>query len=141
MKISVRTKAVTQHFLKNSFKKLSIKRKEKKEKSEKHKKYMFSKFLLRHVVVRVFVSSLVLGFVRAILSWCPLIWHIYIVYKILCVNISSIYIVITQVMNLLNGIWRHHLLSNEIGQKNCPLDNIHFKFSVICVRFMYKYST
>jgi len=26
---------------------------------------------LRHDVVRVFVSSLVLVFVRAILSWCP----------------------------------------------------------------------
>ena len=31
------TKAVTQHFLENSFKKLSIKRKEKKEKSENTK--------------------------------------------------------------------------------------------------------
>jgi len=31
-------------------------------------KYMFSKCLLRHDVVRVFVSSLVLVFVRAILS-------------------------------------------------------------------------
>jgi len=49
--------------------------------------------------------------------------------------------VITQVMNLLNGIWRHHLLSNNVGQNSCPLDNIHFKFSVICVRFMYKYLT
>ena len=35
------------------------------------KKYMFSKCLLRHDVVRVFVSSLVLVYVRAILSWCP----------------------------------------------------------------------
>jgi len=34
-------------------------------------KYMFSKCLLRHDVVRVFVSSLVLIFVRAILSRCP----------------------------------------------------------------------
>ena len=34
-------------------------------------KYIFSKCLLRHDVVRVFVSSLVLVFVRAILSWCP----------------------------------------------------------------------
>ena len=34
--------------------------------SEKHKKYMFSKCLLRHDVVRVFVSFLVLVFVRAI---------------------------------------------------------------------------
>jgi len=32
-----RTKAVTQHFLENSFKKLSIKKKRKKEKYEKHK--------------------------------------------------------------------------------------------------------
>ena len=34
-------------------------------------KYMFSKCLLRHDVLRVFVSSLVLVFLRAILSWCP----------------------------------------------------------------------
>jgi len=46
--------------------------------------------------------------------------------------------VITQVINFLNGNWRHHLLSNKVGQNSCPLDNIHFKFSVICVRFMYK---
>jgi len=50
-------------------------------------------------------------------------------------------IVITQVMNLFNGIWTHHILSNKVGQNSCPLDNIHFKFSVICVRFMYKYLT
>jgi len=37
----------------------------------KTQKYMLSKGLLRHDVVRVFVSSLVLVFVRAILSWCP----------------------------------------------------------------------
>jgi len=30
-----------------------------------------SKCLLRHYVVRVFVSFCVLVFVRAILSWCP----------------------------------------------------------------------
>jgi len=60
MEVIDRTKAVTQHFLENSFKKLSIKKKIKNEKSEKHKKYMFSKCLLRHDVVRVFVSSLVL---------------------------------------------------------------------------------
>jgi len=76
MKVIDRTKAVTQHFLENFFKKLSIKKKRKNEKSEKHKN-MFSKCLLRHDVVRVFVSSLVLVFVRAILSWCPLTWHIY----------------------------------------------------------------
>jgi len=29
---------------------------------------------------------------RAILSWCPLTWHVYIVYTILSLNISSIYI-------------------------------------------------
>jgi len=34
-------------------------------------KEIFSKCLLRHDVVSVFVSSLVLVFVRAILSWCP----------------------------------------------------------------------
>ena len=49
--------------------------------------------------------------------------------------------VITQVINLLNGIWRHHVLSNKVGQNSCPLslDNNHSKFSVICVRFIYKY--
>ena len=71
MKVIDRTKAVTQHFLENSFKKLSIKKKIKKIKIRKTQKYMFSKFLLRHDVVRVFVSSLVLVFVWAILPWCP----------------------------------------------------------------------
>jgi len=33
--------------------------------------FLFYKCLLRHDVVRNFVSSLVLVFVRAILSWCP----------------------------------------------------------------------
>jgi len=37
MKVIDRTKAVTQHFLENSLKKLSIKKKLKKEKLEKHK--------------------------------------------------------------------------------------------------------
>jgi len=60
MKVIDRTKAVTQHFLENSFKKLSIKKKEnKKWKIRKTQKYVFSKCLLRHDVVRVFVSSLV----------------------------------------------------------------------------------
>jgi len=46
--------------------------------------------------------------------------------------------VITQEINLLNGIW---WLSNRVGQNSCPLilDNNHCKFSVICVSFMYKY--
>jgi len=87
MKVIDRTKAVTQHFLENSFKKLSIKT----NKNRKTQKYMLSKYLLRHDVVRVFVSSLVLVFVRAILSWCPYTWNIYIVCNILCLNISSIY--------------------------------------------------
>jgi len=49
--------------------------------------------------------------------------------------------VIIQVINLLNGIWRHHLLFNKVGQNSCSLilENNHCKFSVICVRFMYKY--
>jgi len=66
-----RTKAVTQHFLENSFKQIINKKENKKWKIRKTQKYMFSKCLLRHDVVRVFVSSLVLVFVRAILSWCP----------------------------------------------------------------------
>jgi len=49
--------------------------------------------------------------------------------------------VITQVINLLNGIWRRHLLSNKVNQNSCSLiiENNHCKFSVICVRFIYKY--
>ena len=49
--------------------------------------------------------------------------------------------VITQVISILNGIWRHHLLFNKVSQNSCPLilDNNHSEFSVICVRFMYKY--
>jgi len=38
--------------------------------------------LFSYAVVRGFVSFLVLVFVRVILSWCPRIWHIYIVYNI-----------------------------------------------------------
>jgi len=47
----------------------------------------------------------------------------------------------TQVINLLNGIWRHQLLSNKSGQNSCSLivENNHCKCSVICVRLMYKY--
>jgi len=48
--------------------------------------------MLRHGVVRVFVSFCVLVFVRAILSWCPYTWQIYSVNNILSFNISSIYI-------------------------------------------------
>jgi len=66
MKVINGTKAVTQHFLENSFKNYLKKRKEKKEKILKTQKYsFFSKCQLRHDVVRVLV------FVRAILSWCP----------------------------------------------------------------------
>ena len=43
-------------------------------------------------VLLFFLSFCVLVFVRAILSWCPLTWHIYIVYNILSLNISLIYI-------------------------------------------------
>jgi len=38
---------------------------------ETRRSTVFSKCLLSHDVVRVFVSSLVLVFVLAILSWCP----------------------------------------------------------------------
>ena len=45
----------------------------KDKKNPKNTKIVFfSKCLLRHGVVRVFVSLCVLVFVRAILSWCPL---------------------------------------------------------------------
>ena len=57
MKVIDRTKAVTQHFLENSFKKLSIK-KNKKIKIRKTQKYSLSKCLLRHDVVRVLCRSL-----------------------------------------------------------------------------------
>jgi len=50
--------------------------------------------MLRHSVQRVFVLFCVLVFVLAILSWCPETWHIYIVYNILTLNISSIYNII-----------------------------------------------
>jgi len=43
MTVIDRTKAGTQHFLENSFKKLSIKKKIKNEKSEKHKIICFQK--------------------------------------------------------------------------------------------------
>jgi len=69
MKVIDRTKAVTQHFLKNSFKKL--KNKEEKKKIQTTQKYSFFKCLLRHGVVRVFVLFCVLVFVRAILSMFP----------------------------------------------------------------------
>jgi len=71
MKVIDRTKAVTQHFLKNSFKKLQIKNKIKEEISEKHKNIVFSKCQLRQVVECVFVSLCALVFKQAILSWCP----------------------------------------------------------------------
>ena len=45
MKVIDRTKAVTQHFLENSLKKLSIKKKIKNEKSEKHKNIIVICFL------------------------------------------------------------------------------------------------
>ena len=75
-------------------------------------KYSLSKCLLRHDVVRVFVSSLVLVFVLAILSWCPKTWHIYIVYNILCLNISSIYILI-KTFTYVYIIWWSYLTSNN----------------------------
>jgi len=37
----------------------------------KTQKNIYFKCLWRHGVVRVFVSICVLGFVRAILKWCP----------------------------------------------------------------------
>jgi len=57
MKVIGRTKAVTQHFLEKSLKKI-IKKKKKTEKSEKHKTIVFfSKCLSRHDVVRVLCRS------------------------------------------------------------------------------------
>jgi len=57
IKVIDRTKAVTQHFLENSFQKFLIKKEIKKIKIRKTQKYSFFKCLLRHVVVRVFSSS------------------------------------------------------------------------------------
>ena len=63
--------------------------------TRKHTKYyLSSKCLLRLRVLRVFVLFCVLGFVRAILPWCPLTLHMYIVYNIVSLNISSIYITV-----------------------------------------------
>jgi len=44
------------------------------------------------VVFYVFMLFCILVSERAILSWCPKTWHNYIVYNILSLNISSIYI-------------------------------------------------
>jgi len=71
MKVIDRTKAVTQHLFGEFILEIINKKENKKRKIRKTQKYMFSKCLLRHDVVRVFVSSLVLVFVRAILSWYP----------------------------------------------------------------------
>jgi len=56
MKVIDRTKAVTQHVLDISFKKLLIVKKIKKKTPKKNKKKCFSLCLLRHGVVRVCVS-------------------------------------------------------------------------------------
>ena len=58
MKVIDRTKAVTQHFLENSFKKLSIKKKIKKKNPKNTNIYSLSKCLLCHDVVRVLCRSL-----------------------------------------------------------------------------------
>ena len=47
---------------------------------------------MRLGVLRVFVLFCVLVFVQAILSRCPKTWHVNIVYNILSLNISSIYV-------------------------------------------------
>ena len=53
---------------------------------------------MRHDVVRVFVSSLVLVFVRAILSWCPLTWHVYIVATFfVCTSLQFILLLYSQI--------------------------------------------
>ena len=44
------------------------------------------------MVFYVFMLFCILVSERAILSWCPKTWHNYIVYNILSLNISSIYI-------------------------------------------------
>ena len=58
----------------------------------KQKRFYAFLRLLRHGIVPVFVSFFVLVFVRAILSRCPSTWHIYIVYNILSLNLSLIYV-------------------------------------------------
>jgi len=59
--------------------------------------------MLRNGVVRVFVSFCVLVFVRAILSWCPENWHIYIVYNIRSLNILLEFNRAIVGMSFLNG--------------------------------------
>jgi len=68
MKVIDRTKAVTQHW---RIRLRNYQLKKKRKKIRKTQKYSLSKCLVRHDVVKVFVSFLVLVFVRAILSWCP----------------------------------------------------------------------
>ena len=55
------------------------------------------------------------------------------------IRLASFSCLCLSLINVLNGISRHHLLSNKVRQNSCPLilDNNHSKFSVICVRFMY----
>jgi len=67
-----------------------FKKRKEKIKSEKHKNIVFSKCLLRHGVVRVFVSFYVLVFVRAFCHGALKIDILYF-YNILYMNISSIY--------------------------------------------------
>jgi len=62
-----------------------------KEKIRKTRKIVYSECLLRLRVLCVFVLFCVFVFVWAILSWCPWTCHVYIVYSILSLNISSIY--------------------------------------------------
>ena len=71
MKIIDRTKAVTQHFLKNLFKKLYTKKKRKIEKSKKHQNIVFLNVCSVMMLYVLIVSFCLLVFVRAILSWCP----------------------------------------------------------------------
>ena len=88
MTVIGRTKAVTQHFLEKSFKKIYMKKKKKSDKPEKK----FGCFLMSVAswCSTCFFVSCVVVFVQAILSSCPYTWHINIV--ILSLNISSVYI-------------------------------------------------
>ena len=56
--------------------------------------------------------------IQDILSWCPLTWHIYIVYNILCLNISSIFIIYikeTVTKKFLHVALTQMYLENAIG--------------------------
>ena len=81
------------------------------------KKSFFSECLLRLDVLRVSVLFCVFDFVRIILSWCPYTWHVYIVYSILSLNISPIYMAIMMCFFLVRPV-SSYLVGHLAGESN-----------------------